>query len=150
MAIIHNFLYRSERFDRVDMHNCVLEIMTYLSRLYNRPEVQATVGEFHLFLTIEKAVPFALVVNEIVSNAYKYAVEGMEHGEIAVNVMVLAEGAVRMVVRDNGIGIPRGMEIDKTDSMGFKVIRNLVRDQLKGKLSVESYRGTTITIECLP
>ena len=54
MAIIHNFLYRSERFDRVDMHNCVLEIMTYLSRLYNRPEVRVSVGEFYLFLTIER------------------------------------------------------------------------------------------------
>lgn len=150
MAIIHNFLYRSERFDRVDMHNCVLEIMTYLSRLYNRPEVRVSVGEFYLFLTIEKAVPFALVVNEIVSNAYKYAFEGVVNGEIAVNVIVSADGAVRMVVRDNGVGIPDGMEIEKTDSMGFKVIRNLVRDQLKGKLSVESDRGTTITIECLP
>ena len=150
MAIIHNFLYRSERFDRVDMHNCVLEIMTYLSRLYNRPDVRLTAGRFSLFLTIEKAVPFALAINEIVSNAYKYAFDGIEGGEIGVNVGVIAEGAIRMTVRDNGIGIPGGMEIDTMHSMGFKLVRNLVRDQLKGKLSVIRDGGTSVIIEFMP
>ncbi len=92
MAIIHNFLYRSERFDRVDMYSCILEIMTYLSRLYNSPRIRVSVDEFSLFLTIEKAIPFALVINEIVSNAYKYAFAGMEDGEITVRVRVSAEG----------------------------------------------------------
>lgn len=148
MAIIHNFLYRSERFDRVDMYSCILEIMTYLSRLYNSPGIRVSVDEFSLFLTIEKAIPFALVINEIVSNAYKYAFAGMEDGEITVRVRVSAEGGIRMTIRDNGVGIPDGVHIDNTDSMGFKVIRNLVRDQLRGTLTVERERGTGVIIEC--
>ncbi len=53
-----------------------------------------------------------------------------------------------MTIRDNGVGIPDGVHIDNTDSMGFKVIRNLVRDQLRGTLTVERDRGTGVIIEC--
>jgi two-component sensor histidine kinase len=99
-----------------------------------------------IFLPVDQAIPCALVVNEILSNAYKHAFKGRKHGTIEVSA-VQENGQIRITVRDDGIGIPDNFDISRTNSLGLKLIRTLVQSQLKGSLMFKSRNGTEVTME---
>jgi two-component sensor histidine kinase len=99
-----------------------------------------------VFLPVDQALPCALVVNEILSNAYKHAFKGRKKGNIVISA-VQENGRIRITVRDNGIGIPAHFDISRSRSLGLKLIRTLVQHQLKGSLMINSHQGTEIIVE---
>jgi two-component sensor histidine kinase len=99
-----------------------------------------------IFLPVDQAIPCALVVNEILSNAYKHAFKGRKLGTIEISALQ-ENGQIRIMVRDDGIGIPDNFDISRTNSLGLKLIRTLVQSQLKGSLMFKSQNGTEVTLE---
>ena len=98
-----------------------------------------------IYLSVDQAIPCALIVNEILSNAYKHAFSGRKTGVLRISARQDAD-QVRIVIRDDGTGIPEGMDIYQTRSLGFKLVRNLV-SQLKGSVTVTGSPGTKVVIE---
>jgi PAS domain S-box-containing protein len=149
MALIHTQLYRSERFDRIDMGSHIRELVEYLSRIYITKSVSiSTVIEAqNVYLSVTQAIPCALVINELVSNAFKHALKGREKGTVEISLKRTADDMAILIVKDDGIGVPEEIDILKTNSLGFKLLRNTVQDQLRGNLSLQRGAGTTITVE---
>ncbi len=143
MAQIHTRLYESKQFDKIDMSGHILDQVADLSMIYGRsgPEIAYTVAAEDLFLPVDQAIPCALVVNEVVSNAFKHAFRGRSQGTIAVSAHQ-ERGNIHIRIEDNGIGIPDDVDRYHTTSLGLKLIRNLVR-QLQGTLAIESSGGGT-------
>jgi two-component sensor histidine kinase len=100
-----------------------------------------------IYLSVTQAIPCGLAVNEIISNAYKHAFDGKEDGEIAIFFQKKQDQKLHLNIKDNGIGIPDHVNIDNTETLGIKLVRNLVLLQLKGDLQVNSSGGTEIDIE---
>lgn len=96
-------------------------------------------------MPVDQAIPCALVVNEILSNAFKHAFRGKEQGNLRVSVTRGGEN-IRISVWDDGIGIPGDVDVYRTTSLGFKLIRSLVM-QLNGSVSVTGDHGTKVTVE---
>ncbi|MDD1711001.1 MAG: PAS domain S-box protein [Methanoregulaceae archaeon] len=148
MAQIHTRLYESKQFDRIDMSGYFQDQVTDLSTIYGRSgsDITCTVKAKDLFLPVDQAIPCALVVNEVLSNAFKHAFRGRLQGTIVVSAHQ-DNGNIRISIEDDGIGIPREMDIYQTTSLGLKLIRNLV-GQLQGTLSIESSdRGSCIRFD---
>jgi two-component sensor histidine kinase len=148
MAQIHTRLYQSKQFDKIDMSDHIRDQMADLSSIYGRsgPEITYTVEAEDLFLPVDQAIPCALVVNEVVSNAFKHAFRGRRQGTLVVSAHQEG-GNVQIRIEDNGIGIPKDVDSYYATSLGLKLIRNLV-GQLQGTLAIESSgRGTGITID---
>lgn len=93
------------------------------------------------------AVPIGLVVNELLSNALKHAFVGRKEGEIKVSLTASDEGMINLTVSDDGVGLPHGFDIDKTGTLGLRLIKILTEDQLDGALEVINKDGTTFNIE---
>ncbi len=147
MAFIHSQLYRSERFDRIEMGKHIRELINYLLALYARgKKINAFVDISGVYLSITQAIPCALVLNELISNAFKHAFKNRKTGTIEVAMKIHAGNRVFIKVRDNGVGICDQIDIYSTDSLGLKLVRNLVEKQLKGKIRVARRKGTEFTV----
>jgi PAS domain S-box-containing protein len=148
MAQIHTRLYESKQFGRVSLTGQIQDQIAALSNIYSHKghEIHCEIHSAEVFLPVDQAIPCALVVNEVLSNAYKHAFAGRKKGTIGISA-VQEKGRIRITVRDDGIGLPADFDISRTSSLGLKLIRTLVQHQLKGSLNLESKNGTEMTME---
>jgi two-component sensor histidine kinase len=148
MAQIHTRLYESKRFDRINMGRQIQDQITSLSQIYGQKdrEILCETELADLYLPIDQAIPCALAVNEILSNAFKHAFKGRAHGFLRV-MASQEDSRIRISVQDDGRGIPPDLDIARSRSLGLKLIRNLVENQLKGSLAIRRKGGTEVILE---
>jgi PAS domain S-box-containing protein len=148
MAQIHTRLYESKQFGRINITDQCRDQVTSLANIYSHKghEINCEINSPEIFLPVDLALPCALVVNELLSNAYKHAFTGRKHGTIEVSVMQ-GDGKIHIAVRDDGVGIPENFDVYHSNSLGLKLIRTLVQHQLKGTLMINSKQGTEIIVE---
>ena len=94
---------------------------------------------------MNKAIPCALIVNELITNAMKYAFPDGQKGEITVTFKIKPGNNVLFVIADNGSGLPDSVNIHNPETLGMQIVNALV-NQLRGTLEVEKSKGTTFTI----
>jgi hypothetical protein len=147
MAQIHTRLYESKQFDKINMGVQIRDQTSDLSTIYGRAgaEISCEIDAGDIYLPVDQAIPCALVVNEILSNAFKHAFRGKKHGNLRISA-TQADDHIRIIVQDDGVGIPHDLDVYQTNSLGFKLIRSLVT-QLNGSVAVTSTRGTEVTVE---
>jgi PAS domain S-box-containing protein len=148
MAQIHTRLYESKQFGKIGLTSQVRDQVAALSNIYSHKghEISCEIHADEIFLPVDQALPCALVLNELLSNSYKHAFKGKKHGKIDV-FAVQENDHIRITVKDDGIGMPPDFDIDHTSSLGMKLIRTLIRHQLKGSLYINSYHGTEMIVE---
>jgi len=149
MALIHEQLYRSENFNEINIGFHIRELVNYLSQVYAGRNVSITphIESSDVYLSINQAIPCALVVNELITNAYKHAFTEGQKGTIQIFLKKTDLDDISFQIKDDGIGIPKDIDIYTTNSLGFKLLRNTVQDQLMGRLSLKRGSGTTIVVE---
>lgn len=146
MSLIHEQLYESENLAEIDFRQYINELVSYISDTYLTQEndiVLKTAVE-DIFLGIDTAIPLALIVNELISNAVKYAFPERKRGG-RVDISLQKKDNYVLTVRDNGIGLPAEFDSSVPDSLGYQLITALI-DQLQGKMEIESDSGTVVTI----
>jgi len=145
MAQIHTRLYESKQFNKIDMNIQIRDQVSALTNIYSTKncEISTTIKSSSLYLSVDQAIPCALMVNEILTNAYKHAFRGREHGTIEISAFQ-EDGHMTISIRDDGIGISRDLDTAHTTSLGFKLIRALIQFQLKGSFTINNDRGTEI------
>ncbi|MDO9527581.1 MAG: response regulator [Syntrophales bacterium] len=148
MAIIHSQLYASKRFDKIDMGSHVRDLVKYLSEVYAGGEKITCIVEIpDIYLSITQAIPFALVLNELISNAFKYAFGKDDEGTVEISIHRSDQDKICARIKDNGTSIPEEVDIYKTNTLGLKLVRNIVQKQLHGKLQLKRDKGTEFIIE---
>ncbi len=147
MALIHEKLYQSENLARVDFGDYVRELVAHLCRSYGARArgIRLKTDASDVFLGIDTAVPCGLILNELASNALKHAFPDGRMGEIRIG---LSENDVRQVtltVGDDGVGLPEGLDLYETDSLGLQLVVTLV-NQLGGTIVLDSSEGTEFSV----
>lgn len=147
MALLHEMLYRTTNFARVDLADYLRRLATQLVRGQN-----AVPGAVRLSLDlkpvevgIDQAIPAALIVNELLSNALKHAFPEGRAGELRLALDGDAAGLVRLCVSDTGVGLSPDFETRRTRSLGLQLVSDLSR-QLGGKLEVERTPEARFTV----
>jgi two-component sensor histidine kinase len=149
MALVHEKLYQSRDLSRIDFSEYIETLSTLLFRSFGVDPKQINLknrGE-GVYLTVETAVPCGLMINELVSNCLKHAFPDSRPGEITVQICKEDEPhRFRLAVGDNGIGLPKKLDIEKTDSLGLQLVRTLTQ-QLNGRLElIRAEPGTEFRI----
>jgi len=147
MALIHEKLFTSEHMSAVDFKGYLVSLLLELINFYTidtrRIRIEQEVET--LSLDITKANPCGLIVNELVSNAMKYAFPDNREGVIRVTARSFgAHGAV-LEVQDDGIGMPESVDFESVMSMGLRITR-ILTEQLRGKMTITRDHGTTFTL----
>jgi PAS domain S-box-containing protein len=148
MAQIHTRLYESREFGKINIKEQILDQVSSLSSVYSPKghDITCEINSGEIVIPVDQAIPCALVVNEILSNAYKHAFSGRQQGVISVKAEQVND-RVRIEIRDDGIGLPEGFDPNMTTSLGVKLIRTLMRQQLRGLFEIRSHNGTEVVVE---
>ncbi len=146
MALVHEKLYQSSDLANIDFSLYIKEFCSYLFYSYNiNPEkIGFDITVENVFFSIDKAIPLAQIINEVISNALKHAFPGDMTGRIEV-VFVKKRNVYSLVIRDNGAGFPAGIDFNTAESLGLQLIHALVI-QLEGEIVMRSEGGTEIEI----
>ena len=151
IALVHEKLYRSDDLASIDLSHYIPSLVNSLFSSYAvRPNaIQLKTDIERISLDIDTAIPCGLIINELVSNALKYAFPVEQTGEIAIGLQVADDRTVSLHVRDNGIGIPAALDLTKIDSLGLKLVNDLVH-QLEGTITLDRNHGTEFEITFIP
>jgi PAS domain S-box-containing protein len=149
MAIIHEKLYQSRELGRINVEEYVRVLIDHLAGIY-RDQAKNIVIEIQvdkLSMDIDTAIPCGLIINELASNAFKYAFapEWSGNREVRLKIRKRDEGTLSLEFSDNGGGIPEALDIDRVSTLGLRLVSMLVR-QLKGTLELSRHGGTSFLI----
>ncbi len=142
MALIHENLYQSENLDDVDFKNYINRLINQLMSTHNishdRIEVIEDISTLNL--NINSSIPLGLILNEILSNSFRYAFPNNRKGTISISCKK-TNNLCTLEVSDNGIGINEKVDLKKEKTLGLQLINSLTK-QLNGEL-IKNYTGGT-------
>ncbi len=143
MALIHQVLYEARDFARVDLGDYLKRLVALQVTAYRTDPERITVGveAEPVRIDLERAIPCGLLVNELLSNAFKHAFPDGRRGEVRVALCVLPGDEVLLTVGDDGVGLPAGIAPGRTTSLGLK-LAPLLAGQFQGRLTIRAGPGT--------
>ncbi len=149
MALIHENLYRSENLAYLNLTNYLEDLCANLLRsagpVRAGVRIESQVENKSISIGLNQAVPFGLLINELVTNALKHAFPGERTGIIRVTIQSPAREKVLLTVTDDGVGLPAALDPHHTESLGLQLVY-LLTDQLHGTVNFERGQGTTVQI----
>lgn len=147
MALIHEKLYQSEDLARIGFDEYVRDLATNLFRSYNvrSGSVILKLSLDKVSLRIDLAVPCGFIVNELVTNSLRHAFPAGETGEICIGIHLSDLNEFVLSISDNGIGFPKDLDFQNTQSLGLKLVNTLAK-QLKGTVKLNRQGGTEFTL----
>jgi PAS domain S-box-containing protein len=141
MALIHAFLYMANDFANVDFSTYVTNIANNLQQSYvsSNKKITLQIDIPKVNLHIDDAIPCGLIINELLSNSFKYAFVKKKKGVVGISVKVKKENII-LAIWDNGVGFPSDVDYKNTKSLGLQLV-NALCHQLGGKIKMESKRN---------
>ena len=148
MSLLHESLYGAEYTGRIDLASYVKTLTSGIFSSYgvDPSRIRLALDLEMVDLELDQAVPCGLVINELVSNALKHAFPAGASGSVHLTIRRHGDGVLRIVVRDNGRGLPEGFSLERSGSLGMRLVRVLV-EQLRGKLSFAHELGSCFSID---
>ncbi len=145
MALVHETLYRSTNLSRVALDSYVRDLLPRLfGEAANGRNIAFDCRLREVCVPIEQAVPTGLIINELLTNAYKHAFAHRGRGALGISVDQTLD-AVEIVIRDDGPGLPQDLDLSHTTSLGMQLVVNLTR-QLRGELQTRNENGAVFTL----
>lgn len=147
MAIVHEELYQAKDLANIEFSHYIRSLALYLYHAYavNPDVIALRIDAQKIVLPVDKAIPCGLVLNEVISNALKYAFPDGRSGDIQI-AFYEEHDRKWLRIRDNGIGLPTQVNVEHPTSLGLNLVTDLVRKQLQGTIAVDRTQGTTVTI----
>jgi PAS domain S-box-containing protein len=147
MALLHEKLYQSPDLSRISFGEYLEALARQILRTYCKGcrQIDLRLEMDALWLNTDAAMPCGLIVNELITNSCKYAFPEGQPGEIYLSARLGPDHTVALLVGDNGMGIPAGLDFRKATTLGLQLVDDMV-SQLKGSWTVESSGGTLLRI----
>jgi len=144
---VHEKLYSAGDLAKIDFAQYIADLTAHLFDSYNihANRIKLVMQIDTTSLDIDTAIPCGLIINELVSNALKYAFPNAQKGEIQVTLHQCQNNSRCLIVQDNGVGLPQAFDLKQTKTLGMSLIQGLVK-QLQGTLEISSEAGTTVMI----
>jgi len=150
IALVHEKLYQSESLSYIQFDRYLLDLLQTIADIYigDESDIDINSNLNALTLNVNQAIPCALLINELVINAFKYAFENIDEGTI--NIEVQKDGQQVLVkVSDNGHGFAKNDELGENPSLGLELVDTLV-EQLNGELKLYNRDGAHIEFRFTP
>ena len=150
MAMIHEKLYNSKDFTRIDLVDYVRVLSQELFQLYkiNPGKIDLVIqSDGVVYMDINKTIPCGLILNELISNTLKHAFPGDRQGKLQILINETKNAEIEIIVRDNGLGLLDDVDIHQSQTLGLDLVDGLIKKQLNGQIEVRRDNGTEFRIK---
>jgi two-component system, sensor histidine kinase PdtaS len=146
MAFIHQNLYQDEAVSTVNMNEYIQILSDHLFKTYNinANKIQLYTQIEPLKLHTDTAIPLGMILNELISNALKYAFKNRDTGVIWV-ILKKNNQELLLQVKDDGVGLPPTFHLENTNSFGYEVIQAMAQ-KLRARLNIDGSNGTDVQL----
>ncbi len=151
IALVHELLYKNKSLARIDFQEYLDTLLQDLRfSLGQGRKIRYSARAEEISLGIDMAIPCAMIINELATNAFRHAFpvgkagDGSSEPEFRVEVRK-DNNQYRVLVADNGVGLPEEIDMDTTRSFGLRLVKMLGGHQLQGEFKLERGNGTRIT-----
>ncbi|MFA5363008.1 MAG: histidine kinase dimerization/phosphoacceptor domain -containing protein [Candidatus Omnitrophota bacterium] len=143
MALVHQKLCETNDFMSIDISGYVHDLVNDLLLAYgvDRKKVAVKVNVAKVLLNIGLAVPCGLIINELLTNSFKYAFPGDRKGKISIALRSINKGTLEITVSDNGIGFRKDFNFRRAKTMGLWLVISTIESQLGGKVKLNRVKG---------
>jgi two-component sensor histidine kinase len=142
MALVHEMLYRSRDLNKINLKDYIKRLVTNISVSFDSQEAlvqfELNIAD-DLFFEIDKMIHLGLLINELISNSYKYAFTQSKKGIITINITRIKK-QIKLEVMDNGKGFANDFDTAGNNSLGLQLIY-MLSEQLEGKAKFSSEKG---------
>ncbi|MEI6883701.1 MAG: histidine kinase dimerization/phosphoacceptor domain -containing protein [Bacteroidota bacterium] len=146
MALVHEMLYRSEDFEKISFPDYVRSVASVISSTYGRMNVNLDFKLDPFIINIETAIPLGLILNELLSNAYRHAFDENAGGAITISFCKDPSPSLfALTISDTGKGMPDGFIMEGSKTMGLQIVDLLVK-QIEGRMIIKQGGGTSFSI----
>jgi two-component sensor histidine kinase len=147
IALVHETLYQSGDLAQIEFSEYLSSLVAHLTNSWGSEAsgVRISVEASGVRLPVDVAIPCGLIVNELVTNSFKHAFPHTARGTVAVRVSAAQERRIRLVVSDDGVGLPEKVDVAKSGSLGLELVAALAR-QLRASVQVTRQSGTTFEL----
>ena len=142
MALIHQKIYQSDNLSSIDFQSYVEQMAASIDSTFNteKKNITYSINTNGLVLDIDTAIPLGLIINELLTNCYKYAFKGKTSGKITISLRSVINEQIELHISDDGVGIPKELQLNSLKSLGLKLVKGLA-DQIKGTFKFENNNG---------
>ncbi|MFY9073465.1 hypothetical protein CRU99_08425 [Malaciobacter mytili] len=146
MELLHRKLYESKDLNSIDFKKYVEELVYELKNTFElKKDIQLITNIQKVFINIEYAMPCGLIINEVVTNAFKYAFTNTINPFVKIEFK-LKDNIATLLIEDNGVGLPKDFEITKAKSLGLRLVSSISTGQLLGKIEYKYNKGASFCI----
>jgi PAS domain S-box-containing protein len=147
MALVHQKLYQSKDLSQIDFSEYLKQLSDQLFNVFKDRNglIDLDITTKELNLSIDLAIPCGLIINELISNSFKYAFPDNRKGSIKIDLKSVDNNDYLLIISDNGIGFPKDVDFKNTKSLGLQLVNTLV-GQIDGSIAMQNHSGTTYTI----
>jgi PAS domain S-box-containing protein len=147
ISLVHERLYRSKNLAHIDGDEYIRDLLDGLFQFYgiDGRRVTAKIEVGNVSLPLDTAIPLGLILNELLSNCLKHAFPGDGNGEIRIMLRRLAENGYELLVGDDGVGLPPGLDLQRAETLGFQLVDTLVK-QLEGEIETRAGPGAEFRV----
>ncbi|NJB69402.1 PAS domain S-box-containing protein [Desulfobaculum xiamenense] len=146
MALVHSQLYEADRMDSIDIATYSRKLFERVAAMYDSRRITPTFDARPVFLPLDKAIPFGLALNELLTNTFRHAFNGSDDNRLTLRIRH-ENGTVIVDYSDNGHGLPPEVDTDMPKTMGLRLLHGLVLSHLGGTLSCAANGDTRFHIE---
>lgn len=147
MLLIHENLYQAGDLAEINFKDYINSLINNLFKVFwvDESRITKSIVVDNVTLSIKKAIPSALIINELVSNSLKYAFPDKRKGVIQIKLTGKDEKNIELIVKDNGVGLARLPDFKNLKTLGLELVNTLTK-QLKGKLIINNKNGVETKI----
>lgn len=147
MSAIHETLYQTSNFASINFSEYLQNLINdtiEVFKIHSDVELIILPTSENIHLSIDQALTCGLIVNELATNAMKYAFKNRSHGAISISLHKI-ETVIQLTIADDGIGLPENFSFEKTETLGLELV-HILTEQLDGEISVDTVNGTSYTL----
>lgn len=148
MSLVQEKLYQTQNLSRIDLKDYLNDLVIQLFMRFNvsSEKIELKLELENISVLIDTAIPCGIFINELVSNAFKYAFPGDVKGELKVSLKSPSKDLIELKVADNGIGLNRDIEEIYKNSLGMMLLHSIAKDQLQGEINFKTENGFSCSV----
>lgn len=145
MALVHEKLYQSDQLSAINVRGYIEALGKSIRSSFTGERIELVIDAEPIELDMDTLIPCGLIINELLTNAFKHAMAGQDSPRCTVTLRGLDEDRIELAIADNGAGLPEGFELSKSNGLGLRLVSSLV-EQLLGALELKGAGGVSFKL----